>query len=91
MTQFEKDVYENFRKIDSRLTKIETNLETDYHELYGNGKPGLIKEVANINKKLTIMDVKNTLNAGVVSTLIGVLAWIITTVIAIYGAIKHGG
>jgi hypothetical protein len=37
------------------------------------------------------MDVKNTLNAGVVSTLIGVLAWIITTIIAIYGAIKHGG
>lgn len=91
MTQFEKDVYNNLSSISERLGKIETKLNADYAELHGNGKPGLIKEVETINRKLTAIDVKNTLNAGVVSTIIGILAWIITTVIAIYGAFKHGG
>lgn len=91
MTQFEKDVYDKLTNISERLGKIETKLNADYAELHGNGKPGLIKEVETINKKLTAIDVKNTLNAGVVSTIIGILAWIITTIIAVYGAIRHGG
>ena len=91
MTQFEKDVYNNLVTINERLGKIETKLNADYTELHGNGKPGLIKEVENINRKLTAISVKNTLNAGVVSTLIGVLAWVVTTAIAIYGAFRHGG
>lgn len=89
MTQFEKDVYDKLTNISERLGKIETKLNADYAELHGNGKPGLIKNVEDINRKLSNMDVKATLNAGVISTIIGVIAWLITTLIALYGALKH--
>lgn len=73
--EFEKEVLQ-------RLTAIEVKLDADYRALHGNGKKGILDRVADIENKIY--------SGGVLYRIIvGIIAWLTTTAIAIYGAIKN--
>lgn len=74
-TGFEREVIE-------RLASIEVKLDADYRALHGNGKPGLLDRVNKL---------ENSMYAGgmVYRVIVSIAAWIITTAVAIYAALKN--
>lgn len=65
-----------------RLARIEEQLKSDYKALHGNGKKGLLDRVS---------DLENSFYAGgmIYRVLVGIVAWIVTTAVAIYAAVKN--
>lgn len=65
-----------------RLARIEEQLKADYKALHGNGKKGLIDRVSKL---------ENSFYAGgmIYRVLVGIVAWVITTAVAIYAAVKN--
>ena len=80
MNDFEKDVID-------RLARIENSLKNDMKALYGNGKPGLVDKVGELEKRLSILESKSNW----IGDTIAAVAWLATTLIAGYAAFfKHG-
>lgn len=75
MSDFEKDVID-------RLARIENSLKNDMKALYGNGKPGLVDKVNDLEKRLEVMESKRNW----VRDTIAAAAWLATTLIAAYAA-----
>ena len=70
------------REVLQRLTAIEVKLDADYRALHGNGKKGILDRVSDIENKIY--------SGGVLyRVIVGIIAWIVTTAIALYGAIKN--
>ena len=70
------------REVLQRLTAIEVKLDADYRALHGNGKKGILDRVNDIENKIY--------SGGVLyRVIVGIIAWIVTTAIALYGAIKN--
>ena len=70
------------REVLQRLTAIEVKLNADYRALHGNGKKGILDRVSDIENKIY--------SGGVLyRVIVGIIAWIVTTAIALYGAIKN--
>lgn len=69
-------------RIDERLKGIESALARDYKCLHGNGQPGLIERVQKLE------DYHANEN-GFFKKFGGIIAWMITTIIAVYSAVKH--
>ena len=53
MTAFEKEVID-------RLGRIETKLDADYRALHGNGRPGVIDRVSDLEGKVEILSKDQT-------------------------------
>ena len=73
--------YDFEREVIERLTSIEVKLDADYRALHGNGKPGLLDRVNKL---------ENSMYAGgmLYRVIVSIAAWIITTVVAVYAAVK---
>jgi hypothetical protein len=92
MTQFEKDVYSKLDDLKDAISELEKkfvtlndHLDADYRELHGNGQPGLVSKHNALDKRVNTLEILN----GVKAKAITAICWIITTLIAIYAAIKH--
>jgi hypothetical protein len=71
VSEFEKDVID-------RLGRIETKLDNDFHALHGNGKPGLIEKVADLEAKVSLIMQKSKWYKEW-------LGWIVATGLAVAG------
>lgn len=80
MTDRERD--EMLIRMDERLHEIYKALDRDYKHIHGNGQPGLLTRVQQL-EDIHANDNKWTKKAG------GFLAWIASTAIAIFALIKH--
>ena len=79
MTDSEKEL---LIRIDERTKDIQEALARDYKTLHGNGNPGLLERVQKLEN---LHQNENTMFKKYGA----VIAWIITTIIAVYSAIKH--
>lgn len=75
VSEFEKDVID-------RLGRIETKLDNDFHALHGNGKPGLIEKVADLEVKVNLIIQKSKWYKDW-------LGWIVATGIAVAGLLTR--
>lgn len=82
MTDSERD--KMIMDIYADVQTVKTKLETDYRALYGNGSPGLVARVGEIEKKMAAMN-------SSASSVLRLLAWLATIVVAIYGAFFKKG
>ena len=80
MTNEERD--ELLIRMDERLAVINEKLATDYRHIHGNGHPGLLARV----QALEDQHKGESKHLGAVAVVVGFL---ITSAIAIYGAIKN--
>ncbi len=80
MSSFEREVID-------RLGRIETKVDADFRVLYGNGKPGLIKEVSDLCARILRIEESHTTEESTVGKHAGIVAWIISTIIAVAAVI----
>lgn len=69
-------------RMDEQLKEIHKALERDYKCLHGNGQPGLIQRVQELENYH-----KN--ENGFLRKFGTVIAWMATTALALYSAIRH--
>lgn len=96
MTQFEKDVYERFDALKDAISKIEKDvvemksyLDADYSALHGNGKPGLLTEHQDLEKRVSALEIKLNTQSGIAGKIVIALAWLVTTAIAFYNLFRR--
>ncbi len=77
MTDTQRD--ELLLKIHSDIEVMKTKLDNDYRIINGNGQPGLVARVADIEKKLAVMN-------GSQHSVLQTLAWLATFGVAAYAA-----
>ena len=95
MTQFEKDVYDRFDDLKNALSTLEKtvvtlkdHLDADYSALHGNGKPGLLAEHQELEKRVHTLELKAESNRGFTAWILNFIAWLVTTAVAVYAALK---
>ena len=95
MTQFEKDVYDRFDDLKNALSTLEKtvvtlkdHLDADYSALHGNGKPGLLAEHQDLEKRVHTLELKAESNRDFTAWILNFIAWLVTTAVAVYAAIK---
>ncbi len=69
-------------EIRSDIKYIHAALERDYKHIHGNGQPGLLSRVQHLED---LHENENTF----VKKFGQLAAWVVTTVIAVYSALKH--
>ena len=77
------------------IAEIKTKMDADYRALYGNGKPGLLSDMAELERRMLTME--NAVSAirdsrkrnwGMV---VAIAAWVASAAVNIIGAwIQHG-
>lgn len=72
----------------AKVSEIDAKLENDCRALYGNGKPGLIADVAELQKELAIIKAKQSWWGSAIAGWLSVIAFIITTIISILALLK---
>lgn len=95
MTQFEKDVFDRFDELKSAVSELEKNvvslkdhLDADYSALHGNGKPGLLAEHSDLEKRVHTLEMRMETQSGIAGKVIIALAWLVTTAIAFYNLFR---
>jgi len=78
MTDSERD--ELLIRLDERTKKIKDDLETDFHALYGNGKPGLVERV----QKLEDWQAARQHHYGMIVAAVGIIVNTIGVLYAIF-------
>lgn len=76
------------RDIYADVREIKTKLESDYRALYGNGQPGLVAKVAELQKELAVIKAKQSWWGSAIAGWLSVIAFIITTIISILALLK---
>ena len=96
MTQFEKDVFARFdslkdsiSELEKSVVEIKDHLDADYSALHGNGKPGLLAEHQNLEKRVHTLEIKLNTQSGIVGKIVIALAWLVTTAIAFYNLFRR--
>ena len=91
MTQFEKDVFARFDSLKDSISELEKSvvelkdhLDADYSALHGNGKPGLIADHQDLEKRVHTLEMRVDTQSGIAGKIIIGIAWLITTIIACY-------
>jgi hypothetical protein len=69
-------------RMDEKIKEIHKALERDYKCLHGNGQPGLIQRVQQLENY-------HSNENSFIRRFGAVIAWIATTALALYSAIKH--
>lgn len=82
------NIEELILQIHAKVSEIDTKLENDYRALYGNGKPGLIADVAELQKELAVIKAKQSWWGSAIAGWLSVIAFIITTIISIIALVK---
>lgn len=82
MTDTQRD--ELLLKIHSDIEVMKTKLDNDYRIINGNGQPGLVARVADIEKKLAAMNASQ-------NSVLRTLGWLVTTGLAVYAAFFRRG
>lgn len=95
MTQFEKDVFARFdslkdsiSELEKSVVEIKDHLDADYSALHGNGKPGLLVEHQNLEKRVHALEIKLSTQSGIAGKIVIALAWLVTTAIAMYNLFR---
>lgn len=78
------------RDIYADVREIKTKLESDYRALYGNGQPGLVAKVASIERELAVARARSSWWGSALAGWLSILAWLVTTVIALASLFKRG-
>jgi hypothetical protein len=78
------------RDIYADVREIKTKLESDYRALYGNGQPGLVAKVANIERDLAVARARSSWFGSALAGWLSILAWLVTTAIALASLLKRG-
>lgn len=96
MTQFERDVYDRFDELKNAISELEKNvvqlrghLDADYSALHGNGKPGLLTEHQDLEKRVSALEIKISTQSGIAGKITIAVAWLITTAIAVYNLLRR--
>lgn len=96
MTQFEKDVFARFdalkdsiSELEKSVVEIKDHLDADYSALHGNGKPGLLVEHQNLEKRVHTLEIKLNTQSGIAGKIVIALAWLVTTAIAFYNLFRR--
>lgn len=96
MTQFEKDVYARFDELKDSISDLEKNvvelkdhLDADYAALHGNGKPGLLVDHQELEKRVHTLEIKADTQSGLAGKIVIALAWLVTTAIAFYNLFRR--
>jgi hypothetical protein len=96
MTQFEKDVFARFDSLkdsisalEKSVVEIKDHLDADYSALHGNGKPGLLVEHQNLEKRVHALEIKLSTQSGIAGKIVIALAWLVTTAIAFYNLFRR--
>ena len=74
----------------AKVSEIDAKLGADYRALYGNGKPGLIADVAELQKEMAVAKAKSSWFGSALAGWLSILAWLVTTAIALASLIKRG-
>ena len=76
-----KTIKNDISSINTELAEIKVKMSSVNKQIYGNGKKGLADRVT---------DIENALSSGglVWKAIVGFIAWVIATGIAVYAAIK---
>lgn len=85
----EEDTDTLIRQIYADLQVIKTKMDSDYRALYGNGKPGLIDDVANLKSDIAIIKAKQSWFGSSLAGWLSLLAWLITTAVSILAILKR--
>lgn len=83
------EIREKLGNIQTEISSIETKLENDFREIHGNGQPGLVQKHADLEKRVSTIETKLETHGGIAGRILAAAAWLITTAIAIYGAIRN--
>lgn len=82
-SELEKEVVETkviLGRMDERLANIENALRRDYHALHGNGAPGIVERVTNleasVNSTWRTIQTAGTVVMAVISLVVSMLAMI---------------
>lgn len=96
MTQFEKDVFARFDALKDSISELEKSvvelkdhLDADYLALHGNGKPGLIANHQDLEKRVHTLEMRVDTQSGVASKIVIAVAWLVTTAIAFYNLLRR--
>ena len=96
MTQFEKDVFARFDALKDSISELEKSvvelkdhLDADYSALHGNGKPGLLAEHSDLEKRVHALEIKLNTQSGIAGKIILAAAWLVTTAIAFYNLFRR--
>lgn len=84
----ENDTETLVRQIYADIQVIKNNLENDYKAIHGNGKPGLLADVAELQKELAVIKAKQSWWGSAIAGWLSVIAFIITTIISIIALVK---
>ena len=95
MTQFEKDVFARFDSLKDSISELEKSvielkdhLDADYLALHGNGKPGLLAEHSDLEKRVHALEIKLNTQSGIAYKIVLAAAWLVTTAIAFYNLFR---
>jgi len=77
-------IKDDLGKMNVKLGKIDTKLDADYLAIHGNGKPGILSKLEDINARVIKLEEKNK-HTGTLWILIGFL---VNTVISIASFFK---
>lgn len=88
MTQTEQRIMDLLIDIQSKVSGISAKVQNDYQALHGNGKPGLIKEVEELTKRVVAIEVKESTENTATGKVALVIGWLITTCIALAALFK---
>ena len=88
MTKFEQDVIDRLARIEENVKSLKGNLTNDYQTLHGNGKPGLLAEHQDLEKRVHTLELKAESNRGFTAWILNFIAWVVTTAVAVYAAVK---
>ena len=96
MTELESKFFEAMSNINDKLSDIEKNisaietkLENDFREIHGNGQPGLVQKVADLEKEVAMMKKEDKTKNDLLLWILNGVAWFVTTGLAVFG-IFHG-
>jgi len=95
MNELENKIFDAMNKINSTLGKIEgkissieDKLENDYHELHGNGQPGLIHKVNELQTKVSNLETELKAKQNYSLWIVNAIAWFATFALGIFNLLS---
>lgn len=82
LSNFQREVLERLTRIEEQTIQQGKDIAAINKTLHGNGHPGVLDRVLTLE---TEADLQKEHKGGIYA----VIAWVVTTAIALYGALKH--